>query len=73
MIRSLTRDLMVKTLWPDLYFNFFREGRGSFYGTLGGPIKDLDPTKPKYRAISKPPAEKSNFKVNPSRKGTGYG
>ncbi|CAF0774407.1 unnamed protein product [Adineta steineri] len=49
------------------------EGLGSFYGTLGGPIMDLDPTKSKYREQTKPPAEKSNFKTNPAKKGTGYG
>ena len=49
------------------------EGRGSFYGTLGGAIRDLDPTKPKYREKPKPVVEKSNFKVSPSKKGTGYG
>jgi hypothetical protein len=50
-----------------------REGRGSFYGTIGGAIKDVDPTKAKYREETKPPKEKSNFKTNPSKKGTGYG
>ncbi|CAF0724331.1 unnamed protein product [Rotaria sp. Silwood1] len=49
------------------------EGLGSFYGTIGGAVKDLDPSKAKYRAQAKPPSEKSNFKVNPSKKGTGYG
>lgn len=52
---------------------FYREGLGSFYGTLGGPIKDPDPNKPKYRERTKPPSEKANFKVNPAKKGTGYG
>lgn len=51
----------------------FSEGRGSFYGTLGGAIRDLDPTKSKYREKPKPVVEKSNFKVSPSKKGTGYG
>ncbi len=52
---------------------FCREGLGSFYGTIGGAIKDTDPTKAKYRDQTKPPSEKSNFKVNPPKKGTGYG
>jgi len=46
---------------------------GSSYGTIGGIVKDTDPTKAKYRERVKPPAEKTNFKVNPSKKGTGYG
>jgi len=46
---------------------------GSFYGTIGGAIKDTDPTKAKYHDRVKPPSEKTNFKVNPSKKGTGYG
>jgi hypothetical protein len=54
-------------------FLYFSEGQGSFYGTIGGGIKDLDPTKAKYREQVKPPKEKSNFKTNPSKKGTGYG
>ncbi|CAF1195611.1 unnamed protein product [Rotaria sordida] len=49
------------------------EGLGSFYGTIGGAIKDVDPTKAKYREQTKPPSEKPNFKVNPPKKGTGYG
>ena len=49
------------------------EGLGSFYGTIGGDIKDIDPTKPKYRERTKPPIEKANFKTNPLKKGTGYG
>lgn len=50
-----------------------REGQGSFFGTIGGAIRDLDPSKAKYREAEKPPKEKSNFKVNPSKRGTGYG
>jgi len=46
---------------------------GSSYGTIGGVIKDIDPTKPKYHERTKPPSEKLNFKVNPPKKGTGYG
>ncbi|CAF1255227.1 unnamed protein product [Rotaria magnacalcarata] len=49
------------------------EGLGSFFGTIGGGIKDLDPSKSKYREEKKAPHEKSNFKVNPPKKGTGYG
>ncbi len=49
------------------------EGSGSFFGTLGGAITDTDPTKSKYREQTKQPAEKPNFKTNPSKKGTGYG
>ncbi|CAF0944434.1 unnamed protein product [Adineta steineri] len=49
------------------------EGQGSFFGTIGGPVYDLDPSKQKYRDIEKPPPEKTNFKINPSKKGTGYG
>lgn len=49
------------------------EGLGSFYGTIGGTVKDTDPTKAKYREQAKPPAEKANVKVNPAKKGTGYG
>jgi hypothetical protein len=57
-----------------LFVSFvFSEGLGSFFGTLGGPIKDLDPTKPKYRERSKPASEKSNFKIRPPKQGTGYG
>ena len=33
----------------------------------------MDPTKAKYREQERPPKEKSNFKTNPSKKGTGYG
>lgn len=51
----------------------FSEGLGSFYGTIGGTVKDTDPTKAKYREQAKPPAEKANVKVNPAKKGTGYG
>jgi len=47
------------------------EGLGSFFGTFQGPIKDIDPTKSKYREKSKYEAEQINFKVNPSKKGTG--
>ena len=50
-----------------------REGLGSFFGTLGGAVKDLDPTKAKYRDQPKPSPEKPNFKTNPSKTGTGYG
>lgn len=54
-------------------FLYFREGLGSFYGTLSGPILDPDPSKAKYREKAKAEHEKSNFKVNPPKKGTGYG
>ncbi len=56
-----------------ILFVFYSEGLGSFFGTIGGPIKDTDPTKPKYRERTKPPSEKANFKANPAKKGTGYG
>ncbi|CAF0948500.1 unnamed protein product [Rotaria sp. Silwood1] len=49
------------------------EGLGSFYGTIGGPIKDTDPTKSKYRERTKPPSEKPNVKIIPPKQGTGYG
>ncbi|CAF4707589.1 unnamed protein product, partial [Rotaria magnacalcarata] len=49
------------------------EGLGSFFGTIGGPVKDTDPAKSKYREKTKPPSEKANFKVNPPKKGTGFG
>lgn len=52
---------------------FFREGLGSFFGTVGGPIKDPDPAKPKYRERTKPAPEKMTFKIKPPKKGTGYG
>ena len=52
---------------------FRREGLGSFFGTIGGPVKDTDPTKPKYRERTVPPHEKSNFKIIPPKQGTGYG
>jgi hypothetical protein len=57
----------------NVVYVYFSEGSGSFYGTLGGAIHDLDPTKPKYRQHEKPTKEKPNFKTNPSKKGTGYG
>jgi hypothetical protein len=46
---------------------------GSFYGTIGGAVKDIDPTKAKYYERKKPASEKSNFKIRPPKKGTGYG
>ena len=51
----------------------FREGLGSFFGTIGGGIADPEPSKPKYRDRIKPTPEKSNFKVNPMKEGSGYG
>ena len=49
------------------------EGLGSFFGTIGGPVRDNDPTKAKYRDRVKPPTEKPNVKANPGKKGSGYG
>ncbi|CAF3963581.1 unnamed protein product [Adineta steineri] len=45
------------------------------YATIKDPYKEASryPSKQKYRDIEKPPPEKTNFKINPSKKGTGYG
>ncbi|CAF0752051.1 unnamed protein product, partial [Didymodactylos carnosus] len=64
---------IVKKSFVTMYRARSPEGLGSFYGTFQGPIKDIDPTKSKYRERPKKVAEKINFKVNPSKKGTGYG
>ena len=59
-----------QTTWR---FLFSSEGLGSFFGTIGGAVKDTDPTKAKYRERVKPPTEKPNVKANPPKKGSGYG